>query len=1165
MGPTKKQSPEKRRALHRQLMQQTRTTAVSTVQGSFHQGSPLLPSQNRGTQCTCMSLIALMTAQNTSLARWTTAHLDSILLEGDQLYSSCRRQRHFMMINELPQSVSHHGVQYELTYHNAYCGTLGRNSTEAPFYTLADAIIAAQRVSQHNFLLVGSDAHSYTCMLMNLGPPQGCFVFDSHSRDVYGMGTADGTSVLVTLPSVDQVPNHIYQLSISLQLTSTDKFEVVPCSVHITQQQVQLCTPPLDQYLQQQAAKHTQKRQLYQNKWLSKPGVKEQRQLREKVNRGEPEVKRIRREREATQRQQAEVKQARQTREAAQRQQDEVKQARQTREAAQRQQDEVKQARQTREAAQRQQAEVKQARQTREAAQRQQAEVKQAQVKQARQTREKAQRQKTQVKETQNQKRVEKQLAESEKLKDINEVLHRFQKKISQLPDYTCCFCETFRFRHQVQKYTSQKYRDHAQIVQVCQLSDEKEDQWICLACHKSLTKGKLPPLSTKGNNLKSISMPVDLKDLNTLEQFLLTPVIPFMKIICLPKGTQRGMHGPVVCVAANVPDTVSKLPRSIDDSGLLKVKLKRKLQYRGHHLYQQVRTNLVADAFHFLQQQHPSFADIPRNHTLDISCQHDSAALITESNLPPTQSEGGIESTDVTSPHTTPSTSQENQGDAVDEDEVSDTSAPLVTCLQPTDLSQYISDTQEDNIFCVAPAEQNRPQSIQDKECQAFPLLFPEGKQTYADTRPVKLTLSQYIKSRFFSADNKYAMNPEYLFYLQYLKEFNEVLSSACISLRKASGYQSHVTVGQLTSAASFRQMVHQNEGYKFLTKVRGSAPYWDKTLRDLCAMVKQLGIPTWFASFSAADRRWPEIASAFLKKESEEGALLKAAQKDAREGNEDAVKELRTIGQVYVTHREVSVMEAIWRGTGMKLKACSREIIWVPADEQSTRMTLPLSVLRNIAKQKGQDTTDVFQKSILDRYWARPSQALFTNMCLADFVAQYRLVTGSRDVDHHSDTEHDTHSSTVILLQDNMGAVAKRKTPAVIRYLKVSKAKDSERHFCTLLRMYMPHRGKQMKGDDETYEEVFMSHHIKFNGAVTKICHLVVQNMDRYEHCTEEIDDAWSAVQQGDRLEDGWAEIAPGAEEERSDTQPQHDDQFSHEEEVPELPDLEAALPST
>lgn len=305
--------------------------------------------------------------------------------------------------------------------------------------------------------------------------------------------------------------------------------------------------------------------------------------------------------------------------------------------------------------------------------------------------------------------------------------------------------------------------------------------------------------------------------------------------------------------------------------------------------------------------------------------------------------------------------------------------------------------------------------------------------------------------------------------------------------------------------------------------------------------------------------------ILSYISKKESEEGALRKAAQKDAREGNADAVKELRSIGQVYVTHREVSIMEAIWRGAGMKLKGCSREVIWVPADEQSTRMTLPLSVLRDIAKQKGKDTTDVFQKSILDRYWSRPSDADFTNMCLADFVAQYKLVTGNNDKeDDNSDAEHESDSSTKILLQNNMGTVAKRRKPAVIRYLKVSKTKDSERHFSTL-RMYMPHRGKEMKDSESTYEEVFRTHDIEINGTRTKICDLVFQNMDKYEHCAEEVDEAWSAVQQGDRLEDGWAEIAPVAEAERDDTELLQDGKFIDEEEVPQLPDLEAGLPDT
>ena len=48
--------------------------------------------------------------------------------------------------------------------------------------------------------------------------------------------------------------------------------------------------------------------------------------------------------------------------------------------------------------------------------------------------------------------------------------------------------------------------------------------------------------------------------------------------------------------------------------------------------------------------------------------------------------------------------------------------------------------------------------------------------------------------------------------------------------------------------------------------------------------------------------------IISYISKAERELGTLIKTAQREARElGNADALKELRTLGHVYITHREV------------------------------------------------------------------------------------------------------------------------------------------------------------------------------------------------------------------------------------------------------------------
>ena len=44
-------------------------------------------------------------------------------------------------------------------------------------------------------------------------------------------------------------------------------------------------------------------------------------------------------------------------------------------------------------------------------------------------------------------------------------------------------------------------------------------------------------------------------------------------------------------------------------------------------------------------------------------------------------------------------------------------------------------------------------------------------------------------------------------------------------------------------------------------LRNLRGSPPYFAKCKKDLFAMIRQLGNPTWFCSFSAAETRWVHL----------------------------------------------------------------------------------------------------------------------------------------------------------------------------------------------------------------------------------------------------------------------------------------------------------------
>lgn len=61
--------------------------------------------------------------------------------------------------------------------------------------------------------------------------------------------------------------------------------------------------------------------------------------------------------------------------------------------------------------------------------------------------------------------------------------------------------------------------------------------------------------------------------------------------------------------------------------------------------------------------------------------------------------------------------------------------------------------------------------------------------------------------------------------------------------------------------SPGAVDKLVKHNEGYHILKTLRGSPAYYEAAKKDLFAMIKQLGIPTWFISLSAAETKWKSL----------------------------------------------------------------------------------------------------------------------------------------------------------------------------------------------------------------------------------------------------------------------------------------------------------------
>lgn len=74
-------------------------------------------------------------------------------------------------------------------------------------------------------------------------------------------------------------------------------------------------------------------------------------------------------------------------------------------------------------------------------------------------------------------------------------------------------------------------------------------------------------------------------------------------------------------------------------------------------------------------------------------------------------------------------------------------------------------------------------------------------------------------------------------------------------------------MTVSEVLSPNFVDNLVKQDDGFRVLRNLRGSPPYWEQTKKDVFAMIRQLGTPTWFCSFSAAETKWPPLLKCLNK----------------------------------------------------------------------------------------------------------------------------------------------------------------------------------------------------------------------------------------------------------------------------------------------------------
>ena len=182
-----------------------------------------------------------------------------------------------------------------------------------------------------------------------------------------------------------------------------------------------------------------------------------------------------------------------------------------------------------------------------------------------------------------------------------------FEKKVSDFkqlikngPYFICVICNRCLYRTSVICFKNDRYKVDENIIFNVKSYDAK--YYICNTCDKALRKDKVPCQAVV-NKLDVVELPKLFQDIRRLERLLVSRRILFKKVTVMPKGKSLKMKGSICNIPVSEVDVnCNMLPRPADSNGLIIVKLKRKLEYKGHVIFEAVRADVVLQFLEFLR-----------------------------------------------------------------------------------------------------------------------------------------------------------------------------------------------------------------------------------------------------------------------------------------------------------------------------------------------------------------------------------------------------------------------------------------------------------------------------------------------------------------------------------------------------------------------------------
>ena len=761
-----------------------------SVLGSFHQAHAKF-GNSAGIQCSCNSLYAICFSIIKRVSLWKSLDIDYILENGDKIFKSIGIPRSLFM-NELPRSIAIENTNIDVELLSNSFG----------FFCENNIFSNHSKTENGNGLIFTTSGYSFALIWNKTS----VFLFDSHSRDKNGSFISDGTAVVLSFSSLQNVELYI-RTEYSKQITNFNEcqFELQYIKVGTSPENVASILDSLKKHRKSVKNKNYYQKQIgtaRQDQFLSK--LREQRAK----SIGTPEHERMKKQ-----------KREKFTAFFGTCEHDKIKKRKCEKRAeifGTPEHEKIKK------------------RKCEKRAEIFGTPEHNAVKKQQRDNHAKI------IGTPQNEiiKMKKRRLFHDKNYpKTSAERISVFLKTIHEGPYYICVVCNRCHYYRSVVFFKPEAYDiDSTNFYTNVRSFDDR--YYICHTCHKKLKKQENPAQAVV-NKLDVFDLPARLANMNRLEKAIISRRILFKKVTIMPKGQTPKLKGSICNVPVNTSDVVNSLPQGADSNGILMVRLKRKLMYRGHVYFEAVSPEIVQSALQYLKHNNALYYDI------EINVGNIPENLLTLSE--PIDIPIEIESDDLN-----------EESDPLDHFRLGATETMLVNNVPPV----------EDIV--IAPGEGMQPMSIlMDEKCEelAHPYLFPTGKFGYKVQREIKLSPVKYFNQRLLNYTQKFASDSDYIFYALSVMQQLNLNSQINIAMKKVCTNQ--LTAGMLSNnfTDTVNSFIANDRGYGFMSPIKGTPAYWKKFLSDVLAMVKQLGLPTFFMTLSCADLRWNELVSIISK----------------------------------------------------------------------------------------------------------------------------------------------------------------------------------------------------------------------------------------------------------------------------------------------------------